>query len=124
MLRRSKQKDSILRLVKETNSHPTAEWIYEQVKKEIPHISLGTVYRNLKLLKQEGEISELGLSGTLRFDGKTENHYHFRCVKCGHILDVDEPVHKEIDEQVANRKGLKISYHVLEFRGLCRDCQH
>jgi Fur family peroxide stress response transcriptional regulator len=124
MPRKSKQKDSILRVVKETSSHPTAEWIYEQVKKEIPNISLGTVYRNLKLLKQTGDISELGAAGTLsRFDGNFQNHYHFRCEQCGHLFDVDEPVDKVIDERVAQKTGFLVSYHCLEFRGLCNDCQ-
>lgn len=124
MPRKSKQKDSILRVVKATNSHPTAEWIYEQVKKEIPNISLGTVYRNLKLMKQRGELSEQGLSGTLsRFDGNVQNHYHFRCEQCGRLFDVDEPVDKAIDKRVAQKTGFVVSHHCLEFRGLCNDCQ-
>ena len=124
MPRKSKQKDSILRVVKETKSHPTAEWIYEQVKKEIPNISLGTVYRNLKLMKQRGELSEQGLSGILsRFDGNVQNHYHFRCEQCGRLFDVDEPVDKAIDKRVAQKTGFVVSHHCLEFRGLCNDCQ-
>jgi len=122
--RKSKQKDSILRVVKETNSHPTAEWIYEQVRREIPNISLGTVYRDLNLLKQEGEISELDLGGTLRrFDGNIQNHYHFRCEQCGRVFDMDEPVIGEIDKRIIQKTGFKVSHHVLEFRGLCKTCQ-
>jgi Fur family peroxide stress response transcriptional regulator len=122
--RKSKQKDSILRVVKGTNSHPTAEWIFEQVRREIPNISLGTVYRDLKLLKQEGEISELDLAGTpSRFDGIVPNHYHFRCEQCGHIFDMDEPVNEEIDKRIIQKTGFPVSHHVLEFRGLCKDCQ-
>lgn len=121
--RKSKQKDSILRVVKATNSHPTAEWIYEQVRREIPNISLGTVYRDLRLLKQEGEISELDLAGRLsRFDGNVQNHYHFRCEQCGRVFDMDEPVNKEIDERVIQKTGFKVTHHVLEFRGLCKEC--
>ena len=124
MSRKSKQKESILRVLKGTNSHPTAEWIYEQVRGEIPNISLGTVYRNLRLLKKEGEISELDLAGTLsRYDGKTENHYHFRCERCGQVLDIDEPVRKELDKRVAEKMGFMVFCHRLEFRGLCKDCQ-
>jgi Fe2+ or Zn2+ uptake regulation protein len=124
MQRKSKQKETILKALKGTDSHPTAEDIYEQVKREIPHISLGTVYRNLKLLKQGGDIIELDLTGTLsRFDGHTQPHYHFRCEQCGRIFDVDEPVHKAIDSRVAQRTGLKVTYHRLEFRGLCHHCQ-
>ena len=124
MQRKSKQKETILKALKDTGSHPTAEDIYEQVKREIPHISLGTVYRNLKLLKQGGDIIELDLAGTLsRFDGHTQPHYHFRCEQCGRIFDVDEPAHKAIDNRIARRTGLKVTHHRLEFRGLCHHCQ-
>ena len=124
MGRKSKQREAILRLLKSTTSHPTAEWIYEQVRREIPDISLGTVYRNLKLLKGKGEILELDLAGAQsRFNGKTKNHYHFRCEQCGRLFDVDEPVHKEMDERVARKMGFKVFNHVLEFRGRCKDCQ-
>ena len=124
MARKSKQKEAILRVLKGTTSHPSADWVYEQVRREIPNISLGTVYRNLKLLKQEGEILELDLASTLsRFDGNSQDHYHFRCEKCGRVFDVDEPVDKEIDYRVAQKTGFKVSHHRLEFRGLCKDCQ-
>lgn len=82
MTRKSKQKEAIFKVLKGTTSHPTAEWVYERVRREIPNISLGTVYRDLELLKQEGEILKLGLAGReSRFDAKTEKHYHFRCQK-------------------------------------------
>ena len=124
MLKRTKQKEAILSILKSTTSHPTADWIYEQVKKEIPNISLGTVYRNLKLLRESGEILEIDLSGaSSKFNGKAENHYHFRCDKCGRVFDVDEQVDRELDKRVAKKTGFKISQHRIEFRGLCRDCQ-
>ncbi len=111
-------------MLKGTTYHPTAEWVYERVRREIPNISLGTVYRDLKLLKQDGEILELGLAGTQsRFDGKAENHYHFRCLKCNRIFDVDGPVNKKIDEQLAQKMGFTVFEHRLEFHGLCKDCQ-
>ena len=76
MSRTTKQKEAILRVLGGTNTHPTAEWIYEEVKKEIPNISLGTVYRNLRLLGESGEILQLDLCGSLsRFDCRTANHY-------------------------------------------------
>ena len=124
MPRKTKQREAILSVLRGTTSHPTAAWIYEQVRKEIPNISLGTVYRNLRLLREAGEIIEIDLSGTLsRFDGNQDNHYHFRCERCGRLFDVDEPVNIEIDERVARKTGFKISYHRLEFRGLCQECQ-
>jgi len=122
--RKSKQKEAVLGVVKSTKSHPTASWVYEQVREEIPGISLGTVYRNLKMLKQDGEILELDLAGALsRFDGKTENHYHFRCEKCGRVFDLDEPVNEMINGEISRKTGFRVTHHRLEFRGLCRDCQ-
>ena len=124
MTRNSKRKETILRVLKEINSHPTTEQIYELVRKEIPHISLGTVYRNLRLLKEEERILELGFASTVsRFDANPQNHYHFRCEQCGRIFDVDEPVNREFDEKVARKTGFKFYYHRLEFCGLCEDCQ-
>jgi len=113
MQRKSKQKDIILKVLKDTNSHPTAEGVYEQVKREITHISLGAVYRNPKLLKEGGDIVELDLAGTLsRFDGHTHPHYHFRCEQCERIFDVDEPVDKAIDSRVAQKTGFKVNAKV------------
>jgi len=124
MSRKSKQREAIIRVLRGTHSHPTADWIYEEVRKEIPNISLGTVYRNLKLLRESGEILEIDLSNTLsRFDGNPDNHYHFRCDKCGRIFDIDEPVDREVDERVVRKTGFNIIHHRLEFRGLCKECQ-
>lgn len=112
MLRRTKQREVILRVLRTANSHPTVDWIYDEVRKEIPHISLGTVYRNLKLLRESGEVLEIDLSGAFsRFDGNPENHYHFRCEKCGRVFDVDEPVSKELDERVARKMDFAVLYH-------------
>ena len=124
MNRKSKQREAIMQVLKGTKSHPTADWVYDQVKKVIPNISLGTVYRNLKLMKDEGHILELDFAGALaRFDGNAENHYHFRCDQCGRVFDVEEPIDKAIDERVARKTGFNVVYHRLEFCGLCSDCQ-
>ena len=124
MRRETKQREAILRVLRNTRAHPTADWIYEEVKKEIPNISKGTVYRNLQVLQEDGAVSELNLNGTLsRFEAKQESHYHFRCEQCGRVFDLDEPVNNELDERVAKRTGFKVSHHQLEFRGLCRECQ-
>jgi len=124
MNRNTRQREIILSILRSTRSHPTADWIYEEAKKEIPHISKGTVYRNLRVLQENGQVSELNLGGAeSRFEARQQNHYHFRCERCGRVIDVDEPVDTELDRKVAGRTGLKISYHQLEFRGLCQDCQ-
>jgi len=120
----SKQMEAILKCLSGTKSHPTADWIYESVRCEIPDISLGTVYRNLRRLKDEGRIIEVDFSnGTGRFDSNVKNHYHFRCEKCGRVFDVDEPVDDSVDKRVSQKTGFKVTHHVLEFRGICKDCQ-
>jgi len=124
MSRETRQKEAILRVLNNTMIHPTADWIYNEIRREIPNISLGTVYRNLRLLCQNGEILELGLCGSLRrFDGRRDNHYHFRCESCGQVFDVDEPVNKKLDREAARRTGFKVLYHRLEYRGLCQKCE-
>jgi Fe2+ or Zn2+ uptake regulation protein len=124
MNRQTKQREAILNLLRGTHSHPTADQIYDEVRREIPNISKGTVYRNLKVLIEMDLVSELNLNDTVsRFEAKREGHYHFRCERCGRVFDVDEPTNKELDRRIAKRTGFKISYHQLEFRGLCHDCQ-
>ena len=125
MSRGSKQKNLILQILIDTTSHPEADWVYEQVKKEIPNISLGTVYRDLKKLAEEGKIQQLDIAGgTCRFDASTYNHYHFRCERCGRVLDVDIPEEFGLNTMVEQKTGLKVNSHRLEFRGLCLDCQN
>ena len=122
--RTTKQREAILKILSDTISHPTADQIYDEVRKEIPNISKGTVYRNLQVLREGGFISELNLNGTLsRFEVKQESHYHFRCQKCGRVFDLDEPVDKKLDQRIARKTGFTVSHHQTEFRGLCKDCQ-
>ena len=125
MIRReTKQREAILKALRNTRSHPTADQIYDEVRIDIPNISKGTVYRNLQVLQDDGAITELKLNDTLsRYEVKQKSHYHFRCEKCGRVSDIDMPVDKELDQQVEKGTGLKVSYHQLEFRGLCKDCQ-
>ncbi len=121
--RMTKQKRVILEALKNTKSHPTADWVYEKVKKKIPNISLGTVYRNLNILKNQGEIIELCYGkGFSRFDGNASEHYHFTCEHCGKIIDVEMGVFAEVDERVARHMGVKVDRHRLEFYGACPDC--
>ena len=126
MLRKSRQRDAILRVVKGTNSHPTANWIYDQVRGEIPNISLGTVYRNLRLLVDEGQILAIELAGTLsRFDGNTQYHHHFICERCGRVFDVtnDERMEKAMVDEITRGADFKVTHHRYELYGLCKDCQ-
>jgi Fur family peroxide stress response transcriptional regulator len=124
MSRGSKQRDTILRVVINSKDHPRADWVYDQVRREIPNISMGTVYRNLNLLAESGEIRQLDIAdGTSRFDGNTDNHYHFRCERCGRIFDLYEPVDQAISERVARNTGFKVYRQRMELIGLCNACQ-
>lgn len=122
--RMTKQKRVILEVLKNTKSHPTADWVYDKVRKKIPNISLGTVYRNLNILKSQGEIIELSYGkGFSRFDGNSSRHYHFTCEHCGKILDVETPPpFAEIEEDITRKLGVSIKRHRLEFYGACSDC--
>jgi Fur family transcriptional regulator, peroxide stress response regulator len=118
------QRELILLILKGTHAHPTADWIYEEARKKIPRISKGTVYRNLAVLAERGEITVLNLSGTItRYEAKQPFHYHFRCERCGKVEDVDIPVLEELNRVACKATGLKVTYHQLEFRGVCKNCQ-
>ena len=122
--RMTKQRKAILNILKSTNIHPTADWIYEQVKEEIPNISLGTVYRNLNVLSEMGEIMVLDYGSTYsRYDGTPENHYHFKCEKCGRVFDLDQDVFEDLNKKVEKKTPYKVNQHRLEFYGICDECQ-
>ncbi|NMA93480.1 MAG: transcriptional repressor [Clostridiales bacterium] len=87
--RYSKKRQAILERVCSTDVHPSAEWVYQELKPEFPDLSLGTVYRNLAAFKQEGVIESLGvIDGLERFDGNTEPHAHFICKHCAAVIDL------------------------------------
>ncbi len=122
--RMTKQRQAILDVLKSTTSHPTADWIYEEVRKIIPNVSLGTIYRNLSILKEMGEIMELDFGSTYsRFDGNPVNHYHFCCTKCNQVIDLDIDIFDTIDQDVSQATGHIVNRHRLEFYGICKDCQ-
>jgi len=124
MTRQTKQREAILKLLRGGYCHLTADQVYDEIRKEIPSISKGTVYRNLRVLQEMGLVSELNLNDTVsRFEAKRDGHYHFHCERCGRVFDIDEPINKELDRRIADRTGYNISYHQLEFRGSCHDCQ-
>jgi Fe2+ or Zn2+ uptake regulation protein len=122
--RKSLQRSVILSIVKRSHSHPRAEDVYSEAKLIIPSLSLGTVYRNLRLLVSQGEIREVLLAGnSTRFDGMTEEHEHFVCNNCGHITDLrlsaPPPSALSLENQLP---GAEISSYKLTFYGLCSDC--
>ena len=121
--KRSKQRERILELLKQTDTHPTADWIYNHLKKEYPKLSLGNVYRNLNILVEQGLIRELNFGSTFdRYDANTDEHYHFICQKCGRIFDLNLPYDSGMDRKVEEMTGAKVQFHQTEFYGICNDC--
>ena len=126
-IKRSKQREAIRTFLCSRDDHPTAEIVYNNVIKEYPKISLGTVYRNLSFLVEQGEaITVPCKDGSVHFDGKITPHYHFQCTKCGCIkdIDLDDPDYEAnvTAAPQAHMKGGVITGHVTFFYGLCEDC--
>ena len=91
-MRYSRQREALIELLRSTKSHPDAEWLYTGLRKEYPNISLGTVYRNLRLLADAGEIIELTYGTVSHFDGDISPHYHMKCICCNGIYDIPQEV--------------------------------
>ncbi len=122
-MRLTTQRQIILEELGKVTSHPTANEVYDMVRKRLPRIGLGTVYRNLELLAENGVILKLEVGGTQkRFDATIESHYHIRCSVCGRVDDVDIEVQEEINEIAAKSCDYKILGHHIEFSGICKDC--
>ncbi|MBD3226532.1 MAG: transcriptional repressor [Caldithrix sp.] len=122
--RQSKHRDRILELLRSTDTHPTADWLYEQIKKEFPQLSLGTVYRNLTVLIDMGLVKKIHFGSTFdRFEANTEPHYHLICELCGKILDFEMPIYHDLNTQATQLTGFTVHHHKLEFFGVCEDCK-
>ena len=120
-----RKRDAILHCVRSTDAHPSADWVYEHVREQMPDISLATVYRNLSLFKEQGLIQSLGtVKGVERFDGNTEPHVHFICTQCGAVLDLPEiSVPEELNSAVARSSGGRVDTCQLSFAGICGECR-
>lgn len=119
--RHSKKREAILDCVRNTDSHPTAEWVYTQLKPQFPDLSLGTVYRNLAAFKEDGTIASLGVIGGMeRFDRELAPHAHFRCQKCGRIIDVE---HFHLPEELTAAVDCgRVLESAVMFTGICKEC--
>ena len=123
VIKSSKQRCLVLRIVQSTKSHPTADWVYQKARCELPNISLGTVYRNLKILCREKRIQELSFGeGMFRFDGDLRIHSHVRCKECGRVEDVPWFFDTASMKSVEDLTRFRICYHRMEFGGICQDC--
>ncbi len=128
-MRYSRQRSLILEIVKSTKTHPTAEWIYEKAREKMPTIGIATVYRNLKILTELGEIIKIaGSDGFERYDGNKERHYHFKCKQCGRLIDLSARSQKNLeamDHMIKNTfdlEGKEAIVNMTLLEGICEDC--
>ena len=120
--RYSKQRELIYEAVRDTSEHPTAETVYHWLKPDNPALSLGTVYRNLNQLADDGSLLRLPFP-VERFDANTAPHPHFRCRVCGRVYDLDAVTYDPaLDEAVEQRSGHRVERHELLFTGVCLNC--
>lgn len=120
--RLTKQRKVILEELCKTDTHPTADELYQIVRQRMPNISLGTVYRNLDFLAEQGQIAKIEYSGAqMRFDALLEFHQHVRCIKCGAIADVFSPIQAPEVSSV-DVPGFTLIASRVEFDGICDKC--
>jgi Fur family transcriptional regulator, peroxide stress response regulator len=119
------QRLTILRILSKSEGHPSAEQIFEQIRADYPTTSLATIYKTLSLLKNMGEVFEVTFASVgSHYDGnKPYPHPHLICTKCGQILDPEFGPVADISQEIARQTGYKITYHQLNFFGLCPQCQ-
>ena len=123
-LRKSKQRDRILHILKNTRTHPTASWIYDKLKDEFPNLSMGTVYRNLNILVEQGLVKKIDFGSTFdRFEATLDPHYHFICEKCHSVIDLNIPIDNELNKKIKEATGLEPIRHRIEFYGVCNNCK-
>lgn len=119
----SRQRLAILNELKSRFDHPTADTIYAKVRKTIPNISLGTVYRNLAFLAQQGDIIKIpATAGSEHFDGNPAPHYHFKCNVCGSVSDVAVDLMENLTEMAGRLVDGVVTGHSIMFEGKCRAC--
>ncbi len=123
-MRLTTQRQIILEELNKVTSHPTANEVYDMVKRRLPRIGLGTVYRNLELMAENGVIRKLEVGGTQkRFDATTTPHYHIRCIDCNRVDDIAISVQEEINSLAAVSSDYHVLGHHIEFSGICTVCQ-
>ena len=122
-LRHSRQRERILEYLCQTGEHPTAEQIYQDLRLEIPGLSLGTVYRNLKLLEETGQIRRVTtLQNVERYDAHCGDHAHFICNSCGKVKDLSV-VDRQVGSQSCNvDPGDRVEWMNVTFGGVCGEC--
>ncbi|MCL5284024.1 MAG: transcriptional repressor [Armatimonadetes bacterium] len=122
-MRKTRQYQAVLEALRSTRAHPSAEWIYDQVRGQVPGVSLATVYRILKTLEVEGVIASLEYAGRrTRFDGYPGPHNHIVCLRCGAIEDVEAAPDESTQKKIELSTGFRVSHYRFEWFGLCPRC--
>ena len=122
-MRNTKQRSLVLEVVNRSDCHPTALEVYQECQKIIPNISLGTVYRNLSFLVENGQILKISTGkGPDHYDGFTDAHNHFVCKCCGKVLDLDYTTDEKIIEKASENFNGEIKGYELQFYGICEEC--
>lgn len=122
--RTSRHREALLRALREAGTHLSADELYHRLRSDGSRMSFGTVYRNLRILKEQGLILELESKREgSRFDANLAPHAHFSCVQCGAIEDVDVVLPKAITEELA-RRGLEVTGYQVSFSGRCARCRN
>jgi Fur family transcriptional regulator, peroxide stress response regulator len=126
-VRNTKQRQAIFEAIENHGGHLTADEIYRLVKRRFPRLSLGTVYRNLRVLVAQGGLRELDFGTAVTyFETSKNSHYHLICRVCGSIADADIPVERGLQSvagRARNLGGFRIEEHRLDFIGVCAACQ-
>jgi Fur family ferric uptake transcriptional regulator/Fur family peroxide stress response transcriptional regulator len=118
------QRSLVLAAVNAVCGHATADEIYRRITSEYPTVSRGTVYRNLNLLSDMGEIRKVEVPGGAdHFEHQSRPHYHVRCVRCGRIFDVDMPFITDLEKDIRDKRGFQFLGHDIVFKGICPECQ-
>lgn len=122
-MRMTPQRRMILEELRATKRHPTADELYASVRQRVPSISLGTVYRNLELLSQQGMVRKIEVGGTQRrYDADTTLHYHVRCLACGRVDDVWIAPRADLEAECQVATDYSVQWHHVEFAGVCPEC--
>lgn len=117
------QRSLVLETVKDLRCHVTADEVYDTIVKKHPDISRGTVYRNLNLLSDMGQIRKVEVpNGADCYDYQCHKHYHARCIKCGRVFDVEMEFIEDLESHIKDTRGFKLTGHDIIFKGICLDC--
>ena len=127
----SKQRESLVALMRTTTAHPSAAWAYGKLKPAIPGLSLGTVYRNIKVAQEQGELVSVGVvGGEERFDARLDAHPHFVCDKCGAVYDLPKSFWRgarrklqKFQNEPEQSKAFDVDFNRTVLHGLCAKCK-